>query len=114
MDEVDIQYSLHLIGNQQFPKLIENLKLQFDTIIINTPPIGLVSDTKYISLFCEIIIHMIRLNKTPLNLLENWKNIHLNRNAENNFIVANDVLESKYAYGHYYAHPNAIYNNYVY
>lgn len=59
-----------LIGKPNFGELIELLKQKFDYVIIDTAPIGPVTDAQMLSQYVNTTIFMVRHNHTPEVLSE--------------------------------------------
>jgi tyrosine-protein kinase Etk/Wzc len=53
-----------LIESAKFKELLSQLKSMYDIIVIDTPPVALVSDAVYISKLCDINVFVIRLRYT--------------------------------------------------
>lgn len=65
---------VELIGNGNFSKLLENLKREYDYIIIDTPPLGLVIDAAEIAAFCDGAIMIISNGKISRSNASQVKN----------------------------------------
>lgn len=82
--------------------LIDQLKKEFDIIIIDSAPVGQVADAFSLSKYADITTYVMRYNYTPIDaidfLIENNKDKKLNNLA----VVLNDAkLEMSYGYGYY-------------
>ncbi len=71
-DLFDVLFSGHfppnpveLIGNGVFAEVLEELKTQYDYIIIDTPPLGVVIDAAVIASFCDGAILVVNNGKIP-------------------------------------------------
>jgi len=60
-----------LLEGERMADLMNDLKEQFDIIIIDTPPIGLVSDAEIIARYCDVHMFVIRYDYTPKEVVEN-------------------------------------------
>ena len=69
----------HLLVNEFVPQLFESLKSDYDYIIIDTPPIDLVSDAHLLSEYSDTTLIVTRHNYTPKKLLKRL--IKSNRNT---------------------------------
>jgi capsular exopolysaccharide synthesis family protein len=91
-----------LLLSEDFPKLLEDLKKDFDCIVIDTPPVGLVTDGIMAMKISDISIYVVRANYSKrefLNTLNRIVNIHkLSRLA----VVLNALPNSGQAYGYGY------------
>jgi capsular exopolysaccharide synthesis family protein len=96
-----------LIASQKTKELMNYLKVSYDYIIIDTPPIGIVPDSKLMTNIADINLLVVRQTKTRKNeLINTLKN--LNKDHVSNFyIVLNDFSPKtdQYSYMYrYYAH----------
>lgn len=97
-----------LILSAKFSHLIHELKEQFDYIIIDTPPIGQVSDAFALSPLIDFTMYVIRYNYTLKAQLEIAKDLHKENKVKKILLVLNDAKESnggKYGYGYGYGYP---------
>ncbi len=96
-----------LIDSQRMIEFLTTVKSQFEYIIIDTPPIALVTDALLISDLTDLYITIIRQgfsNKGVINILNN---IYEN-NIKHLSILINDVKSSGY-YGYYYGYDYGYY-----
>ncbi len=100
-----------LILSFKMKEIIDRLKEMYDFVIIDTPPVGLVSDAKYLMAYSDLNIHVVRHGYTRLDLMENLNKLYKNAALENYHILLNDVhAHSKnhqnyglaYSYGYSY------------
>jgi len=81
---------------------INKLKEEFDYIIVDTAPIGLVSDALALSDIVDYSIFMIRYDYTSKKNLDFFEDILKSNRLKNPMIVINGSKNSlKYAYGNY-------------
>lgn len=59
-----------LIAGEETVKLIEHLKSEYDIVILDTPPLGLVADAHLLTQFADVNILVVRHNVTPKPLLK--------------------------------------------
>ncbi|MDP4267187.1 MAG: polysaccharide biosynthesis tyrosine autokinase [Bacteroidota bacterium] len=98
--------AIELIDNDKMKNLIELLRSKYDYIIIDTPPIGIVSDAIYLMKTADINIYIVRQNYTPSKTI-NYLNESLKTINISDFnIVINDfnLNMSKGNYGNRYGH----------
>ena len=96
-----------LILNEQTAEMFEELSKRYDQIIIDTPPIGLVSDAMELQKFAEISIFIVREDYTLKSLVKNIDEKHKKKQIDNIGIVYNDFKVTtfkKYGYGHKYGY----------
>ena len=59
-----------LFSSESFDDLIDNLRVSYDYVIIDTPPINPVSETLIIAQKCEALVMVIRLGSTSFEEFE--------------------------------------------
>ncbi|MCF0062678.1 polysaccharide biosynthesis tyrosine autokinase [Dyadobacter chenwenxiniae] len=91
-----------LLETPQLGYLIEYLRSNYDDIIIDSPPVHLVSDAMIISRFADITLYMIRQGVTEKAELSFLKEIQEQKNLKNVNIVFNGIQRLKYGYGYNY------------
>ena len=88
-----------LFTSEKFPALLEELKQSFDTIIIDSPPVTVVTDALIIAQHVHGVIVVARANKTPLPHLIRTRELLEGVNAPILGTVLNDI--SSHAHGYY-------------
>ncbi|WP_179374530.1 GumC family protein [Winogradskyella wichelsiae] len=95
----------HLLTNGRFSKLIEEAKLEYDYIIVDTAPTILVTDTMLISQLADATIYLARANYTEKKLLNYSKDLFESGKLKNVAYVLNSVDTNKsYGYGYNYGY----------
>ncbi len=89
--------------------LIEELRKRFDYIIIDTPPVGLVSDAQLIAPYIDATFFLIRHDVTPKNHIRVINKLYEEERFPRLKIILN-AIDSNNSY--YYS--NSYKNNYVY
>jgi tyrosine-protein kinase Etk/Wzc len=95
-----------LVSSRLSGELLDRLKQKYDIVIIDSPPLGVVSDALLIYSYCDITLLVVRYNYTTLEVFENVI-IDLNtRNVKKINIILNDVVipKSRYGYGYGYGY----------
>jgi capsular exopolysaccharide synthesis family protein len=59
-----------LLGSRRMRELLEQLKEQFDTIILDSPPVSAVTDAVILSTFTDVAITVVRAHKTKMEFLD--------------------------------------------
>ncbi|MBC8770458.1 polysaccharide biosynthesis tyrosine autokinase [Arenibacter sp. BSSL-BM3] len=100
-----------LLSSNAFTQFLENAKLEFDYIILDTAPTMLVSDTLLISRFADATLFVTRAGLTDKRLLDFSKNLHKTKKLKNMAYVVNGVGNGKakgynYGYGYGYGSDN--------
>jgi capsular exopolysaccharide synthesis family protein len=95
-----------LIGQGKTNNLFNLLNAMFDYIIIDSSPIGLVSDASHLSTFSDTCILIVRQNRTTFDFLRHSLNEMKTRGLTNMCIVLNDtgsdLMHNSY-YSKYYS-----------
>lgn len=90
-----------LIMSAAFKQLIEDYKKEYDYIILDTPPIGLVADGLDIMKFSDIILYVARQNVSKRNYLNLINELYVNEKNKNIGLIFNDVnFAAVYGYGY--------------
>jgi capsular exopolysaccharide synthesis family protein len=85
--------------------LMAELKEQFDYIIIDAPPAGIVTDAQLLSKYADLCVYLIRQKYTFRSQLAIIEDIHQNNKMKKIALVMNDVPPSKgYGYGYQYGY----------
>lgn len=87
-----------MIISDGMKELIEELKQKYDYIILDTPPVGLVSDALELAQFCDVTLYIVRQNfskKEMITLLNN----RVKRGELNNTSIILNGFENKAKYG---------------
>lgn len=91
-----------LIANKKTDQLFANLKKHFEIIIIDTPPVGLVSDAYLLTKFSDLTLMVTRQNVTPKSMLKKCLNDEKMKKAEHLGIILNGAQHEKKDYSYYY------------
>lgn len=93
---------VELLASEKTKYLFEELKNKYDYIIIDSAPIGAVTDSFLLFQYADINVFVIRHNYTHKEALKNnLKNIE-NKNVSNVSLLINDVVLKKNSYGYSY------------
>ena len=103
-------HSAGLLESDKFQQVIERAGLQFDLIIVDTPPLNVVTDAATVASIVDSVVVVVREGVTEREDLENTV-ARLNRAAGNIVgVVLNDVeLPKRYMSGNSYT-PSSNYN----
>ena len=98
-----------LIGNTRMEELINTLKQTYSTIILDSPPVGYVSEYIILMKYTDANLYIVRSDYTNKNSLKKINNLFDREKLKNFSILLNDVRSSKasdnyYAYGYGYGY----------
>jgi len=102
-----------LLINDRLDKLIAALRKEYDYIIIDTAPVGAVSDTFLIDRVADISLYLCRMEYSDKRNLNFLNHVKTEKTLKRPYLVINDLnMESKYyyhrgysyGYGNYYGH----------
>lgn len=100
-----------LLERTKLDELILALRKIYDDIIIDTPPIHLVTDALIISRVTDASLYIMRQGYTQKAELDFIKEINLEKRLPKLNIIFNGIKRDKYGYG--YNYDNSYYNTYV-
>ncbi|MDI1315670.1 tyrosine-protein kinase [Flavobacterium sp.] len=87
-----------LILGDSMKEMIQELKKTYDYIILDTPPVGLVSDALELSQYCDVTLYVVRQNFTKKEMLTLLNN-RTKRGELNNVSIIFNGYENKAKYG---------------
>lgn len=90
--------------------MFEQLKQQYDYIIIDTPPVGMVADALELSPYVDVCLYIVRQNFTRKDMITVLNNRH-QRGELNHISIVFNGFESKARYGSSY-HYSSGYGDY--
>jgi len=91
-----------LLDSQSMQELITKLNKTYDYIIIDTPPIGLVTDGAILMRYADISLYVVRHNYTKRNMLGAMNNLFDQNHIKNMHIIINDFEQARSLYGYGY------------
>ncbi len=103
-----------LIMSDGMKELIEELKKRYDYIILDTPPVGLVSDALELAQYCDVTLYIVRQNFTKKGMITLLNNRVKRGELNNTSIVLNGFEnKAKYGggYGYGYGYGDGAYSN---
>ncbi|PIP54924.1 MAG: hypothetical protein COX07_02665 [Bacteroidetes bacterium CG23_combo_of_CG06-09_8_20_14_all_32_9] len=97
-----------LLESEHMQQLLENLKSRYDIIIIDTPPVAIVTDAILISKFADTNIFVVRQNYSSHSVLKFVNDLYNEHNYKSLGILINDVKIPSY-YGNRYGYKYGSY-----
>lgn len=93
-----------LLANGRYEILLEELRLEYDYIIVDTAPLMLVTDTFLIADLADATIYVTRSKYTEKTLIEFANNNIDQKKIKNVGFVLNDVSKNYFGYGNKYGY----------
>ena len=93
-----------LLARDNMRQIIELLKQRYDYIILDTAPVGLVSDTMQLTKYANVCCYICRADYTPKSNIELLNTLSAEGKLPNTGLVLNAVDMSKKKYGYYYGY----------
>lgn len=104
-----------LIESPIMSEFIRKAKEKFDFILIDTPPVAIVTDALLVTSFTDLYIFVIRQRYSSKNTLGLIEELHKNENLKNLGIIINDInISGYYGYGLRYGYSMGSGYNYGY
>ncbi|MBB2149792.1 GumC family protein [Pedobacter gandavensis] len=92
-----------LLLSERTQSLMEELKQKFDYIIIDAPPIGIVTDAQLMASYADVCIYVVRQNYTLKQQLSILDELQKSQKMKGLSVVINDIQATKgYGYGYTY------------
>lgn len=89
-----------LLSSPRFTKMLEELKGEYDYIIIDSPAIGLVSDYLLMSKSIDIHLFIVRRNISKISFLKNLDKLKRSGKLKNIYLVFNGAVGKSFKYGY--------------
>ena len=95
-----------ILALPQVSEMIQKLKTRYDFTILDTPPIGLVTDARLLSHLADLSLYIVRQDFTYKNQLDIVREIREQNQLRGLHLILNDVRETHgYHYGYGYYQP---------
>ena len=92
-----------LLLNERLDELFKTLKKVFDIIIVDTAPVGLVSDAIILSRFADATLYILRHNYTYKKQLKLIDELYVQKRLPNLSLIINDIAVVR-GYGNYHSY----------
>jgi tyrosine-protein kinase Etk/Wzc len=100
-----------LLDQNKFKELLEELKPEYDYILVDTPPVHSINDAYIIAASCDVTLFVVRHNYTSKSLLPFIQKLYAEDMLPNMNIVFNGLAEGRdgegYKYETYYYNKKA-------
>jgi len=91
-----------LLMNAKMEEFLAEAKKRYDYVIIDTPPLAIVTDAFLLSAYADHTLFLVRQNYTPKVLLRTADDFYISGKFKNMSIVLNDIYRSGPGYGYGY------------
>jgi capsular exopolysaccharide synthesis family protein len=91
-----------LIQNERMEEVINMLRGEYDVIILDTPPVGLVVDAYTLMHLADATMYVVRANYAKRGFLKNVEKIYRTEGIKGVGIILNDMDMSRDSYGYGY------------
>lgn len=92
-----------LLMSNKIEEMFEQLKVQFDYIVVDTAPVSLVSDTLIISKYADAFIYVVRAQVLDKQMLSLPQRLYDDKKLTNMSILLNDsIIKRNYGYTYGY------------
>ena len=93
-----------LLNGKNMDDLLLSLKKKYDYVILDTPPIGIVTDGVILMNKSDINLYIVRHNYTKRNMLNIVNDLYTTNQIKDTHIIINDYQISSSAYGYGYGY----------
>lgn len=93
---------IEILMSERTPKLMAELQQQFDYIIMDAPPVGIIADAESLADYADLTIYLVRQKVTQKGQLKIVDDLYQSEKINNLAIVVNDVSSKAYGYGYGY------------
>lgn len=93
-----------LVSRESLDNIFTTLRKEYDYIIVDTAPVGLVTDTLMIARVADLTVYMCRADYTPKSSFEFINSLSAQKKLPQVSIVINGIDMSKKKYGYYYGY----------
>ncbi|QMW04576.1 GumC family protein [Spirosoma foliorum] len=96
-----------LLSSPFLTQLFDELKARFDYVLVDSPPVGLVTDSQLIAPYADATMFLVRHDHTPKNYIKMVDTLFKEHRFQKLSIILNGVGEGEsyyynYSYGDYY------------
>ena len=93
-----------LLARENFVKIMNMLRERYDYIVLDTAPVGLVTDTIQIGRVADVTVFVVRADYSQKSSIGLLNNLASEGKMPNSCVVLNGVDMSKRKYGYYYGY----------
>ncbi len=91
-----------LLLEERLDQLIESLKSEYDYVIIDSAPVGIISDSFSLTRFIDMTLYVMRANYSPISSANMVKHLVADGSLKRVYVILNDtdLRQSTYGYGY--------------
>ena len=93
-----------LLARVSFKQVVDLLRAQYDYVIFDTAPVGLVTDTLQVARYSDVTVFVCRADYTPKSSFQLLNSLVETGKIENASVVLNGIDMSRRKYGYYYGY----------
>ena len=93
-----------LLARENMKEIIDMLRDEYDYVILDTAPVGLVTDTLQIAKLADVTAYICRADYTPKSSFGLINQLAQDKKLPNMCVVINGIDMSKKKYGYYYGY----------
>ena len=93
-----------IVSRESLDRIFATLRKEYDYIVVDTAPVGLVTDTIMIARVADVTVYMCRADYTPKASFEFINSLSEQKKLPQICIVINGIDMSKKKYGYYYGY----------
>lgn len=95
-----------LLASERLDQMVNELKAKYEVIILDTPPVGLVSETLELLTYVDLTLFVFRQNYSKKVFVDSLNNLKKSKNIKNIYAIFNgvDAVKTTYGYGYSYGY----------
>jgi capsular exopolysaccharide synthesis family protein len=97
---------VELLENSYFDRFMEEAKSRFDYIILDSPPVSLVTDGIITGRHADVNLFVIRLRYSTREQIQFINEHEFKKTLPNLALVLNDAIKENFGSGNYYSYRN--------
>jgi tyrosine-protein kinase Etk/Wzc len=93
---------IEILLSERTTILMNTLKQQFDYVIMDAPPVGIIADAESLAIHADMTLYLVRQKVTQKGQLAIVDDLYKSKKINNLAIIVNDVSSKQYGYGYGY------------
>ena len=90
-----------MLNSNSFAEVLEDISEQYDRVVIDSPPVGLVADSQILSALCKVTLLVLRAEKSTRRHSQQARDSVLSVGGHILGVIVNDVSRKHGRYGYY-------------